>query len=103
MLLLFVLVSFDNMILQASRTERWWMLILAISGALYCSYLLFLGRRNEIREKKILFFIGFVIIAELNLSVFKYFWPVQCVKNALSKWIPGPRNCDTISLDGKVD
>jgi potassium efflux system protein len=68
-LLLFIMGSADNLVLQASRTERWGMLVLASVGILFGLFVLFRGKKDELREKLILYFIGLVVILEL-VSVF---------------------------------
>lgn len=62
---LFVAACLVNLLLQASRTERWIMLILALSGILYGVVQLTARRRGELMEKRILFFIGFMVLFEL--------------------------------------
>ncbi len=61
---LFILASADNLILQASRTERWLMAALSLSGIVYGSYILSGKQRQELREKKILYFIAFVVLLQ---------------------------------------
>jgi small-conductance mechanosensitive channel len=69
MLFLFLLGCADNAILQASRTERWYMVILAAAGVISSCWFLLNGHRNELREKAILYFIAFVGLVDL-LSIF---------------------------------
>ncbi|WCT13102.1 mechanosensitive ion channel domain-containing protein [Mucilaginibacter jinjuensis] len=64
----FILSCGDNIILQATRTERWGMLALAIIGALFALFVLIAGRKKELREKLILYFIALVLVLEI-LSV----------------------------------
>ncbi|ULQ54596.1 mechanosensitive ion channel family protein [Flavihumibacter fluvii] len=73
MIILFVLASTDNMILQASRTERWIMLGLSVIGMVYGSYILLKGHRHELKEKGILYFIGFVILMEIGATFFNVY------------------------------
>jgi potassium efflux system protein len=54
---LFLLAGVDNLILQASRPERWGMLYLAITGFLSGLFILLKGPKNELRENMILYFI----------------------------------------------
>ncbi len=61
----FVLAGLDNFILQASRTERWLMFFLSLSGIIYGLYVLTHPRRNELRERKILYFIAFVVLLQV--------------------------------------
>jgi small-conductance mechanosensitive channel len=69
MLLLFLLACVNNLVLQTSRQERWWMLLLALAGVLVGGYYLFAGKREQIREKGIIYFMGFLVLLEL-LAVF---------------------------------
>ncbi|MFT3827857.1 MAG: mechanosensitive ion channel [Chitinophagaceae bacterium] len=69
MVSLFVLAGMDNLVLQASRPERWIMLLLSLAGAVYGSYILLFGRKHELKEKKILFFIGFVVLLEITSAI----------------------------------
>lgn len=62
--LLFLLACADNFVLQASRPERWCMIILAAGGILVGSWYLARGRRAELREQWIVYFIWFVVIVE---------------------------------------
>ncbi|ULQ55959.1 mechanosensitive ion channel [Flavihumibacter rivuli] len=61
---LFVLAGLDNMVLQASRTERWFMLFLAIIGLVYGASLLWGKHKHELKERGILYFIAFMTIME---------------------------------------
>lgn len=65
MLMLFVLACVNNLILQASRAERWAMLVLAGTGFLSGAYILLKGKRAQLREKLILYFIGLAVLLEL--------------------------------------
>jgi small-conductance mechanosensitive channel len=69
MFLLFILACGDNLILQASRTERWWILFLALTGVVYGLIVLFRGHRKEMREKGFIYFIGFVVFLQLVSAV----------------------------------
>lgn len=69
MTVLFLLACANNLILQTSRQERWWMLTLALAGVLVGGYYLFTGKKEQIREKGIIYFIGFVVLLEL-LAIF---------------------------------
>ncbi len=62
---LFVLATFDNFILQASRSDRWFMLGLSAVGVLFTAYILRSGKTNDLRERGIVYFIWFVLILEL--------------------------------------
>ncbi|MBV7532183.1 mechanosensitive ion channel domain-containing protein [Chitinophaga sp. sic0106] len=64
MCLLFILACADNLLLQASRTERWIMLLLAVAGAAWGLIFLFKGRREVLREKAIIYFIIYLVVIE---------------------------------------
>ncbi len=66
--LLFVLACLDNNILQASRTERWFIQVLSMAGVIIVSIVLFGGQRKTMREKRILLFIG--IMGVLHVIAF---------------------------------
>ena len=61
MVALFMVAAMDNLILQASRTERWAMLILSFAGIAAGVSVLTRGRREELREKLILIAIGLMV------------------------------------------
>ncbi len=65
----FLFACADNLILQASRPERWFILALSVSGAVSGSIIILMGRRKELKEKLALYFIGFVIVLQV-LSTF---------------------------------
>jgi len=67
--LLFVLAAADNLILQASREERWFMLILAAIGLVFGISVSTTNRKAELRESWIVFAIGFMAVLE-GLSIF---------------------------------
>ncbi len=73
MSVLFVLACFNNLILQASRQERWWMLVLAIAGVFVGMYFLLRTKRNELKEKGIIYFICFVVLLEFLALLFNVF------------------------------
>lgn len=64
MVLLFLIAGFGNLILQASRLERWMMLITSIAGVAIGLFTLFRGHREELREKWILWSIGLMTVLE---------------------------------------
>lgn len=73
MIALFVLASADNLLLQASRMERWLMLGLSVFGIIYGSYILWSDRKNELKEKRILYAIGFVVVLQIAAAFFNIF------------------------------
>jgi len=64
MFTLFLLACADNLMLQASRPERWIMTGLSIAGLLSGLTITAKTRRQELREKLSLYFIGFVAIMQ---------------------------------------
>jgi small-conductance mechanosensitive channel len=80
---LFLLACFDNLILQASRPERWLMFALSIAGIL-SGLIIMLNRRTiELKEKLFIYFIGFVVIMQiasiLNNSYGRYNLSKTCL------------------------
>lgn len=65
MVALFMIATVDNLILQATRVERWIMLIISISGVIASTLVILKGRINELREKWILISIGFMAVLEV--------------------------------------
>lgn len=63
--LLFIIASANNLVLQASRIERWFMIILSGAGVLFGSYVLLNGKKKDLKEPLILYFIGFMVLIEL--------------------------------------
>ena len=88
--LLFLLACLDNFILQASRTERWFMMILALSGIIYGIY--FLSARKEIamlKERTIVIFIRFLVLFEGLSLIMNIFGRYNLSKTMLSAGYTG--------------
>lgn len=83
MILLFFAASFDNMILQLSETERTWIVALAFIGAAYGIFLLLSKQRKELKEKSLIYFIAFVVLAESASIVTNYFGRYNLSKTLL--------------------
>jgi small-conductance mechanosensitive channel len=66
---LFLFACANNLILQASRPERWMMLGLSIAGVLGGTVIILTEPKNELREKIIIYFVAFLIIMQL-ISIF---------------------------------
>jgi potassium efflux system protein len=64
MLGLFLVSSVDNLILQASRPERWLMLGVAVLGFIIGVLVLLKGRTSELREKWMIYAIGLMTVLE---------------------------------------
>jgi small-conductance mechanosensitive channel len=73
MFILFLLAVADNLILQASRPERWIMFGLSTAGILCSSIILIVGRRRQLKEKLIIYFIAFAILTQI-VSLFGNFY-----------------------------
>jgi len=83
MLLLFIISSFDNLILQASRAERWFMLLIAAVGLASSIIVLCKGRREELREKWIVYSIGLAAVLELCSVMANLFGRYNLAKSLL--------------------
>ena len=65
MVTFFFLAAADNLVLQASRTERWFMLLVALAGIFSGIVIIFQRRQHELREKWIAYSIGFMVFLEI--------------------------------------
>ncbi|QPH41850.1 mechanosensitive ion channel [Pedobacter endophyticus] len=83
MVFLFLLTAVDNVILQASRPERWAMLILALVGVLVGTLIVFKGKREELREKLIIISIAFMVILEFGSGLANVFGRYNLAKALL--------------------
>ncbi len=63
-IIFFFLASANNFLLQASRPERWFMLILSAAGVALISFIFIDGRAKELKERGLLYFFVFVGLAE---------------------------------------
>lgn len=84
MIAFFILAGIDNMILQASRSERWFMLLLSLSGVGYGLYVLSHSQKSQLRERKILYFIALVVFFESASAVLNVFGRYNIAKTFLS-------------------
>ena len=66
---LFIISCADNLILQASRIERWGMLFLSIAGTAFGLFVLLKGDKKDLREKLILYFIALMVVLEFVSGV----------------------------------
>ncbi|SMC38514.1 mechanosensitive ion channel family protein [Pedobacter africanus] len=81
--LLFMLASAENFILQASRPERYLMLALAVGGSIYAAFILTTVHRIELREKKIKYAIIFLLILQVSAILFNLFGRFNISKTLL--------------------
>lgn len=89
LLVFFVMACLNNLILQASRTERYIMLALALTGAVYMTVVLMGKHKDELREKYILYFIGFVTVMETISVLFNIFGRHNLAKTFLVSGFAG--------------
>jgi len=92
MLLLFLLATIDNLILQSSRIERYGMLILSLTCVAYGLVFLIGGRRQALKEKGIRIFIGFFIVMELIAAIANIYGRYNFAKSFLTSGIFGLTN-----------
>ncbi|RZK37926.1 MAG: mechanosensitive ion channel [Pedobacter sp.] len=80
MLCLFILSALDNLLLQPTTLERWAMFFLSLLGIAVGITILKTGKREELREKLILYAIGLMVFLELLalfLNVFGSYNPAK--------------------------
>lgn len=65
MVLVFLMAALGNLVLQASRVERWFMLVTAIAGVAVGLFSFLRGPQQELREKWIRWSIAFMVLLEL--------------------------------------
>jgi small-conductance mechanosensitive channel len=80
---LFLLACADNLILQASRQERWWIMVLAVAGVLVGVYFLIRGKRDQLKENRIVYFISFVVLLEFFAILANVFGRYNVAKTLL--------------------
>ncbi len=83
MLFLFLLASFDNLLLQASRIERWLMVFTATLGVISSLIALFNGPKKDLRERWIIYAVGLVAILESGSIVANLFGRYNLAKSLL--------------------
>lgn len=83
MVLLFLLAAFDNLILQASRSERWFMLIISLLGMIIGTVVSLKGRNEELREKWIMISIGLMTLIESGSALANLFGRYNLSKTLL--------------------
>ena len=81
---LFLLTCADNLVLQASRPERWGMLVLALVGAVYGAVVLLKGNRKEIKENWVLYFIWVFVALELASVIYNVYGRYNLSKTLLA-------------------
>jgi small-conductance mechanosensitive channel len=84
MLLLYVFATADNVILQASREERWYMLLLALIGVIAGCMAVIKGNKAELKEQWITWSIGFLVVLEFASIVANCFGRYNFSKTLLT-------------------
>lgn len=84
MFVLFLVVCADNLILQASRTERWLMLFMALFGAVAGTYILVRDHRKELHEKWFLYSVGLMVVLETASLIANVFGRYNLSKTLLT-------------------
>ena len=69
LVVLFLLAGANNMVLQASRAERWYMLVFSLVGACYGIFIFLSGHRHDLKEKRIFYFIAFMVAFEIGAAI----------------------------------
>jgi potassium efflux system protein len=83
MVALFLIAAFDNLVLQASRSERWFMLAISVLGCITGVMVMLKGKIEELREKLILIAIGFMAVLEFFATVANVFGRYNLAKTLL--------------------
>ena len=89
LMLMFFLAIIDNFILQASRSERYGMLGLSLTGVIFGVFLVINHRRKDLKEKGILIFIIFFILMELISAIANVYGRFNLSKSFLTSGIFG--------------
>lgn len=71
--ILFMIAGASNMVLQASRIERWFMLLVSLPGAAYGLYIILNGKQKELKERKILYSIWFMMVFEIAAAFYNIY------------------------------
>lgn len=73
MVLFFLLAAGDNLVLQASRVERWFMLFSSIFGAVVGVFALVKGNKEELKEKWITWSVALMVFLEVAAIIANMF------------------------------
>jgi potassium-dependent mechanosensitive channel len=79
-----LIACLNNLILQASQRECWWMLVLEMAGVFSGLYLLIKGKRDRLKEKSIVYFIIFMVLLEFFAASFNLFGRYNLSKTLLT-------------------
>ncbi|WP_316786429.1 mechanosensitive ion channel domain-containing protein [Pedobacter frigiditerrae] len=83
MVAFFLITAADNLILQASRVERWYMIIISLAGAIAGIFILLKGKKQDLREKLIVISIGLMTILEFGSTLANMFGRYNLSKTLL--------------------
>ena len=89
LVLIFSLAVIDNLVLQASRVERYGMLLLSLTGVALGIIFLNSSRRKELKERGVRIFIGFFIFIELIAAVANLYGRYNISKSFMTSGIFG--------------
>lgn len=81
---LFLFACFNNLILQASQRESWWMLVLEAAGVLFGINYLIKGKRTLPEAKGFVYFISFMVLLEFFATIFNVFGRYNLSKTLLT-------------------
>lgn len=83
MMVLFLITAGDNLILQASRPERWAMFVISLTGVIVGVSILLKGKKQELREKLIIISIAFMVLLESGATLANMFGRYNLAKSLL--------------------
>ena len=86
---LFFLAVVDNLILQATRIERYGIFLLSLAGVTLGTFFLLSHHRHELREKGVRIFIGFFILIEFLATVSNLYGRYNISKSLMTSGIFG--------------
>lgn len=89
MLVFLLLASADNLILQASPTERWLMLLIAAAGSATGGYVYFTGDKKILREQWVVYAIGLMATLEFFSVIANLFGRYNLAKSLLISGFQG--------------
>jgi len=89
LVVMFLLATIDNFVLQASRPERWGMLLLSLTGVVLGVAFLLTTHRKELKERGVPIFIGFFILMELISAIANLYGRYNFSKSFLTSGIFG--------------
>jgi hypothetical protein len=82
-LLIFFLSSSLNLVLVFTRVEKTLILLLSMVGVAYGSVIILNGRKSELREKRILYFVGYMVLMQSLSFLFCLFGNMNFAKSLL--------------------